>query len=112
MNGVPVRRNWRTNILGKILTGDIDFKVTIDPVYDGDIVYPEASELEQQLRMVATFGGTITLTNNVQLEAPLTVGADMILNLGDYTITNPTAFHFSFICITQHNYSISLLQFM
>lgn len=92
LNGVPVRRNWRTNILGKILTGDIDFKVTIDPVYDGDIVYPEASELEQQLRMVATFGGTITLTNNVQLEAPLTVGADMILNLGDYTITNPTGY--------------------
>ena len=37
LNSVPVQRNWRTNILGKILTGDIQFNITIDPVYDGDI---------------------------------------------------------------------------
>ena len=37
LNNVPVQRNWRTNILGKILTGDIQFNITIDPVYDGDI---------------------------------------------------------------------------
>ena len=36
LNNVPVQRNWRTNILGKILTGDINFNITIDPIYDGE----------------------------------------------------------------------------
>ena len=36
LNTVPVQRNWRTNILGKILTGDIQFNITIDPAYDGE----------------------------------------------------------------------------
>ena len=36
LNTVPVQRNWRTNILGEILTGDIQFNITIDPAYDGE----------------------------------------------------------------------------
>lgn len=36
LNAVPVQRNWRTNIIGQILTGDIKFNITIDPIYDGE----------------------------------------------------------------------------
>ena len=36
LNNVPVQRNWRTNIIGKILTGDVTFNITIDPIYDGE----------------------------------------------------------------------------
>ncbi len=36
LNNVPVQRNWRTNILGKFLTGDIDFNIIIEPEYDGE----------------------------------------------------------------------------
>lgn len=36
LTAVPVQRNWRTNIIGKILTGDITFNITIDPIYDGE----------------------------------------------------------------------------
>lgn len=36
LNAVPVQRNWRTNILGKLLTGDLTFNITIDPIYDND----------------------------------------------------------------------------
>lgn len=36
LNSVPVQRNWRTNIIGKILTGDVTFNITIDPIYDGE----------------------------------------------------------------------------
>jgi hypothetical protein len=79
LNNVPVQRNWRTNILGKILTGDIQFNITIDPVYDGDIIYPDGSA--QELEFAATFGGTVTLKENVTLTEPLTVGADMVLNI-------------------------------
>ena len=36
LTSVPVQRNWRTNIIGKLLTGDITFNIDIDPIYDGD----------------------------------------------------------------------------
>lgn len=36
LNAVPVQRNWRTNIIGKILTGDIQFNITVDSVYDDE----------------------------------------------------------------------------
>lgn len=36
LNNVPVQRNWRTNIIGKILTGDVTFNISIDPIYDGE----------------------------------------------------------------------------
>ena len=85
LNSVPVQRNWRTNILGKILTGDIQFNITIDPVYDGDIIFPEGQA--QELEFAAKFGGTVTLTDNVELTAPLDVAADMILNMNGKTIT-------------------------
>ena len=85
LNNVPVQRNWRTNILGKILTGDIQFNITIDPVYDGDIIYP--SKAEEELEFAATFGGTVTLTEDVTLTEPLMVAADMVVNLNGYTIT-------------------------
>jgi hypothetical protein len=36
---VPIQRNWRTNILGQILTGDISFNIKIDPIYEGDHIH-------------------------------------------------------------------------
>lgn len=91
LNNVPVQRNWRTNILGRILTGDIQFNINIDPVYDGDVNYPDGS-MQQQLEFAATFGGTVNLTEDVVLTAPLNVGSNMVLNLGNYTISNPNGY--------------------
>lgn len=36
LTDVPVQRNWRTNIVGKLLTGTIEFKVTIDADFAGE----------------------------------------------------------------------------
>lgn len=36
LESVPVQRNYRTNIVGQILTGTITFNVKIDPVYEGE----------------------------------------------------------------------------
>ena len=36
LTSVPVQRNWRTNIIGKLLTGDITFNIDIDPIYNGE----------------------------------------------------------------------------
>lgn len=35
---VPYQRNWRTNIIGRLLTGVMDFTIVIDPIYDGDYI--------------------------------------------------------------------------
>ena len=50
-DNVPFKQNYRTNIIGKLLTASTDFKVTIDPVFDTpdkDIVQT-AAELQQQI---------------------------------------------------------------
>ncbi len=36
LNSVPVQANYRTNIVGTILTGAIDFNITIDPIFTND----------------------------------------------------------------------------
>ena len=36
LHSVPVQRNWRTNILGKLLTGDIQINIVIDERFDDD----------------------------------------------------------------------------
>jgi len=52
LNSVPVQRNWRTNILGKLLTGDITFNISIDEMYEGDynhVVVSSAQQLTEAL---------------------------------------------------------------
>ncbi len=34
-----MQRNYRTNIVGKILSGEVSFNVKVDPIYDGDHNY-------------------------------------------------------------------------
>ncbi|MBE6304010.1 MAG: hypothetical protein E7089_08765 [Bacteroidales bacterium] len=101
LNNVPVQRNWRTNILGKILTGDIEFNITIDPVYDGDYIFPEISGSVEELELAASFGGTVNLTEDVAMpkERPfLQVSADFILNIDeDATLTSGSAEHYGLI---------------
>ena len=41
LNNVPIQRNYRTNILGQILTGTTSFEIIVDPVYEGDEIYQD-----------------------------------------------------------------------
>ena len=36
---MPIQRNWRTNIVGQILTGDISFNIKVDPIYENEQVH-------------------------------------------------------------------------
>lgn len=36
LDAVPVQRNWRTNIIGRILSGDLSINISIDPGFNGD----------------------------------------------------------------------------
>ena len=101
LNTVPVQRNWRTNILGKILTGDIQFNITIDPVYDGDYIFPNTSGSIQDLEFAASFGGTVTLVEDVTMpeDRPfLQVAADFTLNINEnVTFTSGNATNYGII---------------
>ena len=33
LHNVPVQRNWRTNVVGDVLTGEVNFSVSVDPIY-------------------------------------------------------------------------------
>ncbi len=89
LNSVPVQRNWRTNILGKLLTGDITFTIKIDPNYDGDNnVFPVGDA--QSLMKAIEQGGTVTLTDDVDLSENLVIsgGETVTINLNGHDITN------------------------
>lgn len=97
--GAPVQRNWRTNILGKILTGDVQFNITIDPAYEGDYNYPEASGPAKELIMKATFGGIYTQTEDFDLEGDaFEIKADFTYNIEDNkTLTSGSAANYGII---------------
>lgn len=91
LTNVPVQRNWRTNILGKLLTGDTKFVIKIDPAYEDDNnLFPGGGATE--LAMVAKNGGTVTLTADVALTAPLYIatGKSVVINLNGKNIVPPT----------------------
>ena len=47
IENAPLQRNWRTNIVGEILTGEGTFNIVIDPIFDADRNYPmDGSDLD------------------------------------------------------------------
>ena len=64
LNAVPVQRNWRTNIIGKILTGDVTFNITIDPIYDGEYNYGEAQPVNINGVYYATIQDAVNNVND------------------------------------------------
>lgn len=83
LNSVPVQRNWRTNILGQILTGKIEFNIRINPIFDGDInVDAPTSEVKSDAQALAA-----ALTANEE-DILVVLGADVdlpISSLGSQT---------------------------
>ena len=84
---IPIRRNYRTMVSGNLLTKQGDITVEIDPeFYKPDIVdYPE-------LRAALANGGSVTLSEDVTVEAPLVVetGKTVEIDLNGHTIMNET----------------------
>ena len=88
VDNLPVQRNWRTNVIGRMLTGDISFNISLDPIFDGEEIYPDT--LEEELLFAALNGGKVTLTDNVVLDKPLTIsnGKSMLIDLAGWTISS------------------------
>ena len=77
---VPLKENYRTNIVGNLLTNATEYEVIVDADWAGADLAPEA------LYLAAANGGEVTLTEDVTLDKPLNIYADMSLNLNGNTI--------------------------
>lgn len=73
LGSVTIQRNWRTNIVGQILTGDISFNIKIDPVYEGETInsgglyynFTDDTLIEDKLFAFNTYeAATFTSENN------------------------------------------------
>lgn len=83
LNNVPVQRNWRTNIIGKILTGNVTFNITIDPIYNGEYNYPNT---ENKVGLNGTYYATIEdALNDANDDDVIYVGEDTYTNLPSIT---------------------------
>ncbi len=79
LNSVPVQRNWRTNIVGKLLTGDITFNIIIDPNFDNDnnqmIVHPtEVEEDEEGVYIIKKESDLLYVAQQINTDAEAFVG--------------------------------------
>lgn len=89
---VPVERNYRTNIVGNLLTSAADFTVVILPGFiddqEGYEPHPNKGSVDE-LVLAAQLGGEYTLTGDITLTEPLTIpeGVTFVLDLNGKTIS-------------------------
>ena len=81
---VPVKANYRTNILGNLLTAPGIFNIVIDQKFVDD------HNTDEIVRNVFAKGGTVTLYEDMTIDKTLVVakGVNAVLNLNGKTITN------------------------
>ena len=85
---IPIRRNYRTNVSGNLVTLQGELNVTIDAEFTKPDIedYPE-------LRSVLANGGLCVLSQDVEITAPLVVEGDKTveINLNGHDIINTTS---------------------
>lgn len=90
----PVQNNYRTNILGNLLTSQVIFNIEIVPIFnepDNDIDLVNIKNVESLKALFAT-GGEAILTEDLVLDKTVAVetGKEVVLDLNGKTISNTT----------------------
>lgn len=88
----PVQNNYRTNILGNLLTSQVIFNVEIVPIFnepDNDIDLVQ--DVESLKALVAT-GGSAKLVDDIEIDYPLVLSGntDVVIDLNGHSIVNKT----------------------
>lgn len=88
----PVQNNYRTNILGNLLTSQVIFNVEIVPIFnetDNDIDIVNVKNVKSLKALFAT-GGEATLAADLVLDESVAVksGKEVVLNLNGKTVKN------------------------
>ena len=78
----PIQRNWRTNILGSLLTSSVDFDVVVDPSFGGneDIDLVNIKN-EASLKALFANGGTAKLASDFTVSEPIVLEGKKVVNL-------------------------------
>lgn len=78
---VPLQRNYRTNILGRIISDEFDFEIVIDANFN---------EPDNDIFHAFQHGGEVTLPSDMEVGHPLVVrsGVEATLNLNGHTLKN------------------------
>ena len=88
----PVQNNYRTNIIGNLLTSQVIFNIEIVPIFnepDNDIDLVNIKD-EASLRALFSTGGDAKLAADLVVNEPILVatGAEVTLDLNGKTVTN------------------------
>lgn len=90
----PIKRNWRTNIVGNLLTAEAGFDIVIDPNFDDDEDI-DLENIKNEASLIALFanGGTAKLVADIEITKALELasGKEIVLDLNGKTIKNMTA---------------------
>ena len=101
ISNVPVEENYRTNIVGKLLTSTADYEVTLDKAWGDKELAPDA------LHLAAAIGGVVNLTEDVVLTSPLVVNSEMTINLNGKEIRG--GYHKSVGAIIKNNGLLTII---
>ena len=105
---VPVQRNYRTNILGQIISSPIDFEVVIDPIFTEpatNVIYLDepahpATAEEFLALMENSIVGEVNLDSNIAVQTNyIVIGdkSDIVLNMNNAPLTSGTAADYGLI---------------
>ena len=92
---VPIQRNYRTNIVGQMLTGTISFNIKIDPIYEGETInsaglyynFSEDTTIKDKVFAFNTNESAIFTTENeslIKMENVTFSGKIQQIAIGDY----------------------------
>lgn len=92
----PAKQNWKTNIVGDILTADGEIKVVVSPAFEGNEDIDLANiKNETSLKALFANGGSANLDADIDLTsaAGLSIpsGKSVVLNLNGHNIVNTVA---------------------
>ena len=99
----PVQNNYRTNILGNLLTSQVIFNVEIVPIFnepDNDIDLVNIKNVESLKALVAT-GGSAELVDDIEIDYPLVLSGntDVVIDLNGHSIVNKTQVNGNFTVV-------------
>ena len=94
LDAVPVQRNWRTNIIGRILSGNLDINISIDSEFDNDnnVEAPTTTVISNADQLAAALASdadqiSVTFANNIEVSGGITLPSNVSLNLNGNKLT-------------------------
>lgn len=86
VSAVPVKKNFRTNLLGNLLTEETKIEIVVDERFNTPDLEPAP------IYMAAAIGGEFTLAEDITLTEPLVIQSSLVLNLGGHTLKGGKAY--------------------